>query len=214
MSPSQDTSQRPGPSPLADHTAPTSPRAISFAASVSSPVPRPTTSSSRNAGEGFGKEAPRRESEGGATTTSLWTDSHEDRLVLVQSELKKAQKRWSASQEIWLDEEHRLLEVKQLHKRKLKNEQASVKKAAGIWKSKTWGSRIGSLRSSRKNSAVNVHEGGEGQKSQSTGDETDPEDTDSDGSEDAAGQEVIYLFAPLSPPETSLVPSSPLSHPH
>ncbi|KAL9129340.1 MAG: hypothetical protein Q9217_002178 [Psora testacea] len=186
MASDQSPPSRPGPSPLKDHKAPGSPRVISFAASASSPVTRPTTSSSRTANDISDKEGPRRGSAGAATAAVLWTDAQEERLIFVQSELKKAQKRWSSSQDIWLEEEHHLLELKRLHKKSLKKNQAAVKKAAGIWKSKTWGNRIGSLRSSRKNSTMNINDGSEDHEAASNHDDNSgPEDTDSDESEKA-----------------------------
>ncbi|KAL9638384.1 MAG: hypothetical protein Q9164_001591 [Protoblastenia rupestris] len=113
----------------------------------------------------------------------IWTDTQQDRLLAVQAELKKAQKRWSASQEQWLEEEHHLLELKRLHKKALKKEEVVAKKAAGIWKSKTWGSRIPSLRSSRKTSVANIHDFSA---EQNDDDDTEDEDADSD----AEGQEL------------------------
>ena len=104
MSSKKPISSRPSPSVLQSLIAPASPRAISFAASPSSPLTRPTTSSSRDISEFPKGELSRRRSEGSATTPMVWTDTQQDRLLVVQAELKKAQKRWSASQEQWLEE--------------------------------------------------------------------------------------------------------------
>ena len=107
MPPNQEVPTRPPSSPTSpnqDHLT----RTISFAASSSPPPSRPATSSSRKTSDtpsfsptksGLGKGR-----EGTATTKLAWTDTQEERLIFVRSELKKAQRRWSESQEVWLAE--------------------------------------------------------------------------------------------------------------
>lgn len=34
----------------------------------------------------------------------IWTPAHEERLLLVQTQLSKAQKEWSEDQDLWLEE--------------------------------------------------------------------------------------------------------------
>lgn len=74
----------PRPHLQTEEIAPPSPRTISFATSPSRP---PLLSDSTTIPESF-----------------VWTEALEQRLTLVQTELKKSQRRWSESQDIWLEE--------------------------------------------------------------------------------------------------------------
>ncbi|KAG8528301.1 uncharacterized protein KY384_007218 [Bacidia gigantensis] len=160
MSDTHSPPRRSATFPTEGDSSPHSPKAISFAAAHTSPS-RPTTAVSRLSVDVIGH--PRQGSLGVLTRASTeplshgdkwadaWTDVHEERLILVQSELKKAQKRWSESQEIWLEEEMQLQSQKRKHQRALKSKEDSARKAAKIWKAKTW--KVGSRKPKRKGSA-------------------------------------------------------------
>ena len=79
-------------------------RSISFASPASPPASRPMSPLTKRMSNtpslsGLGKEL-----EASAAPKPLWADAQEERLVYVRAELKKAQRRWSESQEIWLKE--------------------------------------------------------------------------------------------------------------
>ena len=143
-----------------------SPRTVSFSTTSSSPLARSRTNSSPKGSEDVPllvafdiPPSPSRPSPTVATqpSTPTWTPAQDERLVFVRASLKEAQRRWSASQEIWLEEEHALLELRTQHRKTLKQQQQHEKdvasKAAGVWKAKTWGRRL-SRRSSRRGSAA------------------------------------------------------------
>ena len=83
--------------------------------------------------------------------------------MFVRASLKEAQRRWSASQEVWLEEEHALLELRIQHRKTLKQQQQHEKdvasKAAGVWKAKTWGRRLSRVGSRRGSAAITAAEG-------------------------------------------------------
>ncbi|KAL8799864.1 MAG: hypothetical protein Q9182_005571 [Xanthomendoza sp. 2 TL-2023] len=116
----------------------------------------------------------------------IWTEEKEERLVYVQAQLAKAQRRWSEEQVLWIDEVHHLEELKRqcLKVEKKAMARGRANSVVAIWKTKTWGSSKSKVSSA------------EGENSPNLGDEIENaiEDEDPDAEEDAVGVE--------SPPRT------------
>ena len=148
------------------------PRTVSFSTNSSSPLTRSRTSSSPKGPDDapllVAFDIPPSPSRPGPaiapqTPTPTWTPAQDERLVFVRASLKEAQRRWSASQEIWLEEEHALLELRTQHRKTLKQQQQHEKdvatKAAGVWKARTWGRRLSRVGSRRGSAAITAAEG-------------------------------------------------------
>ncbi|KAL8815993.1 MAG: hypothetical protein Q9223_004928 [Gallowayella weberi] len=122
----------------------------------------------------------------------IWTKEREERLVYVQGQLAKAQRRWSEEQVLWIDEVHHLEELK---RQCLKAEKKAVARGransvAAIWKTKTWDSSKSKAPSAEEENSPNLGDAVENA----------IEDEDADGEEDADGVEVRPQKSSDSPP--------------
>ncbi|KAK0514196.1 hypothetical protein JMJ35_002813 [Cladonia borealis] len=115
-----------------------------------------------------------------STSPPTWTPAQESRLLHCQTELHSAQKRWSASQELWIEEKKYLKAVKKLGLERDRDVRA--KKVVGIWKGRTWKtkSRVGSGNVTPVTVTEPVTRAGS---EDETEDEDEDEDEDDDGGE-------------------------------
>ncbi|KAL8806103.1 MAG: hypothetical protein Q9200_005160 [Gallowayella weberi] len=119
----------------------------------------------------------------------IWTKEREERLVYVQGQLAKAQRRWSEEQVLWIDEVHHFEELK---RQCLKAEKKAVARGransvAAIWKTKTWDSSKSKASSAEEENSPNLGDAVENA----------IEDEDADGEEDADGVEPTTRTKPF-----------------